>query len=534
MEEQYTNVETGILSLKTAGGILGYQKAKHLLNRCMFGVRHSEINFIKDKTATEAVDYLLTYPTAPLPLPLGVQSTDLEVPVGQTWVNTKYNGTYNSQRLYSYRGWWTGRMMKQSLSLVEKMVLFWHNHFVIETDTVTNINFNYRYNLVLYNHALGNFKTLTEEITSNVGMLTYLDGVRNKVGSPNENYARELLELFTIGKGPLIAPGNYTNYSEYDIQQAAKVLTGWRTNSTTDTSYFVTGEHDKTKKIFSEIFENQFIENKEADEYKHLIALIFQKKEVARFIVRKLYRWFVYYDISASVEQNIIEPLADIFYSSGCEIKTVLKALLTSEHFFDQNYWGCMIKNPLELTVGIYRSLEVDQPADSVPVSQYSFWNTVFSQASLQNLTLGNPPDVAGWTAWYLPPLYSEIWINSATLPQRAAFIKLATETGVTPSGSSTKVVMDPFKAAYLATDPSNLSDLVQTLAGLLLPITPSVEMITGLKEIVNPGLPDTVWATEWNKYVTNPGDATQKKRISDKLLALVKKITSLAEFQLI
>jgi len=93
---------------------------------------------------------------------------------------------------------------------------------------------------------------------------------------------------------------------------------------------------------------------------------------------------------------------------------------------------------------------------------------------------------------------------------------------------------MDPIKVANLATNPSDLNDLVQTVAGILLPITPSPEMISGLKEIVNPGLPDSVWATEWNKYVSNPGDAAQKKRITDKIIALVKRITSLAEFQLI
>ncbi len=499
----------------------------------MFGVKQSEINSIKDKTAEEAVDLLLTYPSAPLSQPLGVMATDLEIPVGQTWVNTKYNGTYNSQRVYSYRSWWTGRMLNQNMSLVEKMVLFWHNHFVIETDTVLNTNYNYLYNVLLYNYALGNFKALTEEITINVGMLVYLNGDISSSGSPNENYARELFELFTIGKGPLVATGNYTNYTEYDIQQGAKVLTGWRTNTTTSTAYFDSTKHDKTKKTFSDAWGNQSIENKEAEEFKSLIALIFQKKETCKFLVRKLYRWFVYYDIDETIDKNIIDPLTDLFFNSGTDMKVLLKALLTSEHFFDEKFRGCMIKNPLELAVGTFRSLQVQQPPDDNPVAQYSFWNWIHSQASAQNMTLGNPPDVAGWTAWYLAPLYNELWINTATMPLRTAMIKIAVQTGIKTSEMPAKAVMDPFVMATLVTNPGDINDLIQTLAGLLLPVTPTAELLALLKEVTLPGLPDTTWSSEWTKYISNPNDATQKTAVSNRLIALINKITSIPEFQL-
>ena len=259
MEKTEIPLKSGIMSLQPLEGPLGFEKAKHLLNRSLFGARLSEINFMKNKTASEAVDYLLREPIPSITPPLGIKADDLEIPVGTTWVNTKYNGTYNSQRLYSYRAWWIGRLQNIELSLAEKMTLFWHNHFVIETDVVSNTNFNYKYNMLLYSQSLGNFKKLTEDMTVNVGMLTYLDGVKNTLGSPNENYARELFELFTIGKGPLTEPGNYTNYTETDIREAAKVLTGWRTNSTTDLSYFDTTKHDKTNKTFSVAFPDEHL-----------------------------------------------------------------------------------------------------------------------------------------------------------------------------------------------------------------------------------------------------------------------------------
>ncbi len=531
MEE--TTLKTGTLNLNPLTGILGPERAKHLLNRSLFGARRSEINFMKSKTAEEAVDYLLGEPVPTLPLPLSVK-TDAEVPLGTSWVTVKYNGTYNSQRLYSYRAWWTGRLFHQELSLAEKMSLFWHNHFVIETDVVSNTNFNYRYNQLIYTQSLGNFRKLTEDMTVNVGMLTYLDGVKNTSGSPNENYARELLELFSIGKGPLIEPGNYTNYTETDIREAARVLTGWRTNSTTDTSYFDSSKHDKGDKSFSAVFGNAVISNQNENEYKSLIAMIFQKKETARFIVRKLYRWFVYYRITGDIEQNIIMPLADLLYDNNYEIKPVLRKLLCSQHFFDENNRGCVIRNPLEFSIGLLRQLEVVPPAPSGYVAAYSFWNYVYSQCVLQNMEIGDPPDVAGWPAWYLAPRYYELWINSATLPNRTNFIKAALQGGIKTTEMSEKVLVDPFKMAYLADNPADINNLLATLTGLLFPMPLRADQLTALKDTLIPGLPDFEWNLEWNKYINNPSDANQKKAVGNSLTALLLKMVSMAEFQLI
>ena len=148
------------------------------------------------------------------------------------------------------------------------MCLLWHNHFVIEIDAVNNTNYNYLYGKLLYEMALGNFKTLTENISINTGMLEYLNGTDNIAGKPNENYARELFQLFTIGKGPLVSDGNYTNYTESDIQAAAKVLTGWKSNSAENASYFSDSKHDKSTKTFSDVYNNHSIVNNGANEYK--------------------------------------------------------------------------------------------------------------------------------------------------------------------------------------------------------------------------------------------------------------------------
>lgn len=526
-------LKSGVLNLNPISGNLGFDKTKHLLNRSMFGARLSEINFLKEMTVDDALDFLLQTPAEPLSKPLGVKDNDDEVPVGSTWVNTKYNGSYRSQRIYSYNCWWTNRLIKQNVSLIEKMTLFWHNHFVIENDTVRNTNFNYHYNVLITTQALGNFKTLSENMTVNVGMLQYLDGVQNNEASPNENYARELFELFTIGKGNLIEEGNYTNYTEHDIREAAKVLTGWKTNSNNDSAYFNASKHDKTDKIFSDIYDNHIISDNRENEYKDLIDMIFSKKETARHLVRKLYRWFVYYSITDEIEQNIIEPLATLLIENNFEIKPLLKTLLCSEHFFDEAYRGVMIKNPLELAVGALRQLEYDVPGESNIQEHYGFANVIRNYSKAQDLELGNPPDVAGWPAWYLAPMYNQLWINTATIPTRAQAVKAVIYWGIRPLSGADKLYFNPFKVAYLADEPSNIDNLLNTFTSLLYSKNPSEEQITDLKETLIPGLPDFEWTVEWNKYINNPADENQKNAVGNSLKNVLSKICSMAEFQL-
>ena len=194
---------------------------------------------------------LLT-PPAPAPgKPLNVSTTDPTVPIGQTWVGQAFDQTLEGPRRTSLRDWWLGLQLGQTASLSEKMTLFWHNHFVVEFNDVDQARYGYEYVRLLRQSALGNIKQLAKDITVSPAMLRYLNGNQSTAGAPNENYGRELLELFTLGKGPLIGAGNYTTYTEADVQAAAKVLTGWRDDATTVAGYYTASRHDLTTKHFS-------------------------------------------------------------------------------------------------------------------------------------------------------------------------------------------------------------------------------------------------------------------------------------------
>ncbi|WP_460618005.1 DUF1800 domain-containing protein [Hymenobacter ruber] len=521
-------------TLTPYAGTWGYAQAAHLLRRCLFGPTRTEIMTAAASNLTAVLNGLLTAPaTAPDP-PVNVSATDTSVPIGQTWTAQVFDQNFEGVRRASLRDWWLGQLLGQGTTLVEKMTLFWHNHFVVELGDINDARMGYEYCRLLRQHALGNFKQLAKDVTVTPAMLRYLNGNQSITGAPNENYGRELLELFTVGKGPLIGTGNYTNYTEADVQAAAKVLTGWRDLATVPVgSYFTASRHDTTTKVFSSAFGNASIANSGATEYQALINLIFQQVETARFIVRKLYRWFVYYLIDTQVETDIIRPLATILINNSFDIVPVLRALFSSEHFFDTLNVGCLIKSPLDFTVGLCRQMEmVFPPATNVAV-QYTMWDYLNSLTFVQQQTLGDPPNVAGWAAYYQTPQYHELWINAVTLPRRNQVTDLFIGSGYTRSG--VKIVIDvlALTQSFPASTAADCNLLIAEYVKLMVPIDLTANQIAFLKTALLPGLPDFEWTIEWQQYLAAPTNTAKKAAVTTKLQAMLRALMGLAEYHL-
>ena len=416
-------------------GTFSKEQITHLLKRTMFGAKKADIDFFMGKTLTEAINTLLTEPAAltdaQLPLRNYVEGT---LPLGGTWAYAQQDGNFDGQRRNSLKIWWVGNMANQPRSIFEKMVLFWHNHFATGMlDSFSTMSFEHV--LLLRKHALGNFKSLTKDITLDANMLYYLNGYLNKKSAPDENYARELQELFTLGKGP------NAQYTEADVKAAARLLTGWKFGRAQEEipigsgKYYwkvsvATADHDTAPKQFSAFYDNKVITNtanteggalKELDD---MLDMIFAKDEVALYICRRIYRFFVYYDIDATIETEIITPLAVLFRAANYDIKPVLKALFSSEHFFETGLKACLIKSPLENTVGLVREFNIVLPTiTTTPATQvtamYNALNNLVSNASTQGQYIGDPPNVSGWAAYYQEPGYHENWINTDTFPKR-------------------------------------------------------------------------------------------------------------------
>lgn len=506
-------------------------EAAHLLRRATFGPTNAQINATISSGMVATIATLLTDLPAPtLPLNTNPQE-EPAVNVGQTWVNAAYNNDFEGSRTNSLKSWWVGLMVSENLSLREKMTLFLHNHYVTRTEDVGDSRFSYKNNALLREYAFGDFKELSKKMCIDPAMLDYQNGNTNTATSPNENFARELQELFTIGKGPELGPGNYTNYTEQDVQAAARVLTGWRNNRTAIDSYFTASRHDTNPKQFSAAYGNQVINNPIAEEeYKSLIDMIFNQAETARFLARKLYRYFVYYVIDAATETSMIEPMAVLLRNSNYNLKPVLSALFQSQHFYDVLSIGCDIKSPVSYTIGLLKQFQVALPTTPLSV-QYETFRNIHGLMSVMQQDLFDPPSVAGWAAYYQEPVYYEFWINSETMARRARFSDTMVEQGYTIGNQLINIDLIAFVSQV--SDPSDPNILVDEVSKILYPIPITQPEKDFLKNILIPGLPDFEWTIEWQTYTMDPTNITKKDAVITKLKALMKYVMATAEYHL-
>lgn len=512
------NKKTGLQQRNTASGIGAYNgswtvnEAAHLLKRTMFGAKKTDIDYFLTKTVSEAVDELLNNTFVPSP-PLrdygllqdddGVMYDDLGVVRGQTWINDPnlasadvIRGSINRARVSSLKKWWAGLMISQGRSIQEKMVLFWHHHYAVQESEIGNAAFLYRHHNLLRSNALGNVKTLAREVTIDPAMLVHLNGYLNSRQAPDENYARELQELFTIG---LDATSSYT---ENDVIAAARVLTGWRITDNPLGSYLSAGEHDTGSKTFSSFYNNTTIAGSTStyQELDALMNMIFANAEAAKFIVRKLYKWFVYYDIDDATEANVIAPLASILRSNNYEIKPVLSALFKSEHFFDTLNQACYIKNPFDIILGTLREFNVSFPAYTNYTTGYPLFNSLYERAAEMQMQLFQTPDVSGWPSYHQQPMHYELWVNSNSLPKRADY----TDSLINDN------VLDVRAFANFSANPSNPDQLISDVTELLLryPLSANSRVYAKTKFLLNNTTDNTIWTNAWNSSnaaVINP-----------------------------
>lgn len=527
------------------------RQARHLLKRTTFGPSAQMVDTSVSLGLQGAIDALfapLPMPDPPLKsIPDGTGNNQLNDPgakYGETWVNAVPFPNINppmlrnrvlrsrSKSLYS---WTVLQMHYSDISIREKLTLFWHNHFVVADGTIAHRE--YLYYTLLRRFGTGNFKELTKEITIDTGMLFYLSGAENTNRSPNENYSRELLELFTVGKGNLAAPGDYTNFTEDDVIQMAKVLTGWRvppvSNQNTLTAQFVNSSHTTGSKQLSHRFNNAVISENGEQEFRDLIDVIFQQDECSRFIMRKLYRWFVHYDISDDIEMNIIEPLAEILRNNNYEIAPALKVLLKSEHFY--NATACMIKSPMDLMMSVTRGLGIQPPQGDLEDEYDHAYNHYIMSTDIEQ-ALFYHPDVAGWKAYYQKPQFDKLWINNLLLPKRHEFCRLMVEGGIFSYNdvnyrvTSLVPVLEIVKNIPNANDPNVL---VSSLAEIMFNYPITENQLTSLKDVLIPGLPDFEWTVEYSDYLSDPSNQALAESVENKLKSLFSVMVRMSEFQI-
>lgn len=511
-------------------------EAGHLLKRTMFGPTNQQILDAVTNGMNTTVSTLLQIPAITEPLSYHVDETI--IPFGSTWINAVYPSdpvqaqTVEVARIRSLGGWLMSRLNNEGVSIAEKMCLFWQNHFAATASQDARATYDYL--MLLRSHALGNFKQLVKDVTINPNMLLFLNGATNTLYSPNENYARELLELFTIGKGPQVGVGDYTNYTEQDVAEGAKILTGFlvnglRSSSLTDvTSNFTSILHDTSTKTLSARFGGATITNNGANEYADYIDTIFLQDEVARFICRKLYRYYVNYDLTAAVESTVIAEMAATMITNNYEVLPVLTELFSSEHFYDISVRGALIKGPLDMLYSMFNSTQ------SIPgfdlASNYELGLSVYALADTLGQAYAEPPSVAGWPAYYQEPSYSKLWVNATHLKTRFEIGFLMTVlTGLPANGNNWKINALDFLDNLSI--PSDAPTVIDDICDVFSPKGISAIQKLILKAILTNNLPDFEWTVQYSQYQSDPGNPTFYVPVENRVNLVLSRLFQMPEF---
>ncbi|HEX8548363.1 MAG TPA: DUF1800 family protein [Cytophagaceae bacterium] len=534
-----------MVSLDPITGVLGRKAAAHFLRRVTFGASKQQIDTFAGYSIDQAVSAVLVESNIPSP--------PKDKKTGATWLNPK-PGLSNSgeEDLRDFfKSWVLESMAKSGSNAVEKLTFFLHTHFTTIQSVVDQSSALYYQYLLLKKYTFGNLKELAEKICKDNAMLILLDGSLNVSGRPNENFAREFFELYTIGRGKEIGAGNYTNYTESDIREAARVLSGWAYDSNYTTIDASTGvpsgklklnsskladKHDPGVKTFSSAFQNKSIapsalsgsyatEAAATKEITELVEMIFAQPETARFFCRKLYRFYIFYKISEEVEENIIKPLAENLVANNFQIKPLVEKLFKSKHFFDQdntevndNARGALIKSPLDISIGMLKFFKVEMPSDANLTNYYGAYGELLSSLRDQGMDYYEPLDVAGYDAYHEAPNYNRNWISANFLARRYEFAALAIK-GIGMDGQPPlfkidvmKYITDPVNVP----NPSDATQLAKDVIELLLPEAITEERFNYFLNILLDNLSTINWEHEWENYISSKNDMGIRTQLED------------------
>ncbi len=376
-------------ALAIAAAPMGVDEARQLLNRTSLSAHPDDIRAFARLTREQAVDQLLagTAHKAGTPAPAWTNNFEsLRRLRNMSEEQRKLAQREQIEKGAELRAWWMTEMLTTPSPLTEKMVLFWHNHFVSSLRKVRSPVLMYRQNVLLRQHALGNFGDLLHAVAKDPAMVVYLDSASNRKAQPNENFAREVMELFTLGEG---------NYGENDIREAARAFTGWSLDP--DTGEFLVRPqiHDEGMKTVlgrSGNFDGDAV-----------LDILLAQSQTAEFIVAKMWREFV----SPSPAPAEVKRIARMFRDNRYNIKVALRALLTADAFYAPENRAVLVKSPIDLIVGTLRQFRIET-GEMLPF--------LFVARQLGQ-DLFAPPNVKGWPG-------GEAWINSATLLQRKQLLE--------------------------------------------------------------------------------------------------------------
>jgi uncharacterized protein (DUF1800 family) len=470
-----------------------YDEAAHLLRRMGFGGNSAEIDDLVGRGREGAIDFLINYQN------IDNSAMDSVLSASFDFSDPRANdGKFNQNEI---RRWWFTRFVLTRRQFEEKVTLFWHNHFATSLSKVADI-YMFPQNLTLRQYALDRFDTLLTRVAQDPAMLIWLDGITNVRENPNENFARELQELFTMGIFDVVT--GEPNYTEQDVKEIARAFTGWKfrpnRNDTFNAQFFVSAnDHDNgAKTIYGETL------NFSGED---VIQRICQRAATGRFLVKKIFDFFVYPLTGSQADKDTLENFAGVYADSDHSVKELFRAVFASKEFFSDRARFALIKNPVELIVGAIRMLS----ANYVPGSPGARRDTSLQNSSrLMGMDVFAPPDVAGWDL-------NLGWVSTATMLTRFNYGNgFTTNRGNNQIGAW--VTNDQLKKYAKTKSKKTVKKLLSALG----PLDVSKDIIKNLRDYL--GTDDQGGHVDW--LVTDAN-------IDKKVRGLVHQIMCLPEFEL-
>jgi uncharacterized protein (DUF1800 family) len=541
-------------TLKKYEGEFGVNQKRHILNRVLIGNSSRHMKDLDGLTLDKAINLIFTHHPITQPVndyyhdfnaeeyekkykskDVGPKEFFLSKPANAPDVNVM-NEVVGAERYQALDTWLNSEMYHQPTSVDWKLFLFQHN--LTPISLFGNYKYNYHYIKIIYEGPHKNYKDFIHDVTISPLMLDYLNLRYSKKEAPDENYAREVQELFTVGKRP------FSKFTEKDVKEAARLLCGWHYDeheAVYKEGYlpvikFSSENHDSGDKVFSAFYSNTVIKGRTGQEGKEeltdFLNMIFATEESAIYLSRRLVQFFVYPVLTDFVEAEIIRPLAKIMKSNGYNLSATLRVLLQSEFFFAEEFYGSLIKSPYDYTFSIYKEVDIIN-GDIISENKSPFTGTQFSEdkntflpkyfaydyktslalggslkyhiLNKQGMTLLSAPNVAGWPAYYQEPVYDLIWINSDSVTQKKNLIDQIAGSGKRFSDQG-YLRVNLFNLLKSSKEPENINSFITELSGRFLkdPL-PESTFLKIKKSVLTDGFPDYYWTTAIKEYITNP-----------------------------
>ena len=569
-------------SLSPYNGTFGKTQKRHLLNRVLIGNAKRHMDDLTNLSLGEAIEMIFTPEEMGEPInnyyhkmnasEYAEHYTTEDVPPLAPFISRPYTRNrpgseeqFGWERQSAIRSWYHYGIYNQNTSINWKLFLFLHNLVPTRSFDLFGHKSAFNYMKLLFDSCFGSYKQFIYDISIDSSMLNYLNLASSKKETPDENFAREVQELFTVGKRP------FAQFSEGDVREIARALVGWSFDyerfvyeeGHEDTHYFHAWNHDTGDKFFSEFYDNTIIRGRSGqegeEELAEVIDMLFQTDESCIYIARRLYQFFVSPELSEQIETQIILPLSETFRSSNFSLVETLKVLLSSEHFFDEGNYNSLIMAPYEYAYKVFKEMNVldgylfvwtgsvgynsivrpnyfpNEIKDRY-VQRYNAFQSLGWILNQMGMQINDPPSVSGWPAYYQEPVYDLFWINSSTMKSRKRFAESVFRWGIwldyEIEGHGANLRFNSLDFISSFQNPSNIDQFLEELNDRFLGMEiPEVTKLRLRNALLN-GVSEAHWTEEVNN-VLNSGETNPESFVRWRLENTLYLYTMLGEFHL-